>query len=45
MTNFFLDLMKFLLDLGRRVFETAILTAVAAFVTHYMERHFNYGQA
>jgi len=45
MANFFQNLMRFLLDLGRRIFETAILTAVAAYVSHFMERRFSYGQA
>ena len=45
MTNFFMELMKFFLNLSSRVIEVAVLTAVTVYVTRFVERQFSYGQA
>jgi hypothetical protein len=43
--KFFAELLKYLLKLGGRMLDTALLTAVAIFVTQFMGRRANYGQA
>ena len=42
--KFLVGLLRFLLDLGRKMLETAILTAVSIFVARFMEGR-AYGQA